>query len=239
LLLDDGAWPARLRARLAARTSAPGGATAVGSGRGHLAERLWRTVVVAPLGTALLVLSLLQMSATLGLARALPAAALEPLRWARPLRSVNGYGLFAVMTTSRPEIIVEGSRDGRTWVPYRFGWKPGPLEGRPRFVEPHQPRLDWQMWFAALAGPRRTPWFEPFLDRLLEGSPAVAGLLGEDPFPDGPPRFVRAELYDYRFTDLATRRASGRWWERSYVAPYSLSRSPRRGLRGPPQGDSS
>ena len=73
-------------------------------------------------------------------------------QWVEPFRSTNSYGLFAVMTTSRPEIIVEGSDDGASWRPYRFRWKPCELDRRPRFTTPHLPRLDWQMWFAALAG---------------------------------------------------------------------------------------
>ncbi len=225
-LLDDDVWPPRFSTRFDGSSENFNGPSRKGdrdlrvehSGRGLRGLR--RNLFLLPATALLLGLSVLQMTVTLGWARTLPPALLQPLRWARPLRSVNGYGLFAVMTTSRPEIVVEGSRDGRTWVPYRFRWKPGPLEGRPRFVEPHQPRLDWQMWFAALAGPGRTPWFERFGERLLEGSPAVAGLLAESPFPEGPPRFVRAELYDYRFTDPATRRATGRWWRRERLASY-------------------
>ncbi len=224
-LLDDRSLPRWLSGRLnSSSEKVELGARVERNGRGLHGP--WRYLVVLPATAVLLTLSVLQMTVTLGWARALPPAVLQPLRWARPLRSVNGYGLFAVMTTTRPEIVVEGSRDGRTWVPYRFRWKPGPLEERPRFVEPHQPRLDWQMWFAALAGPGRTPWFERFLDRLLEGSPAVLDLLADDPFPDGPPRFVRSALYEYRFTDAATRRATGHWWERSFIAPYSTPRAP-------------
>ena len=101
-------------------------------------------------------------------------------RWVAPLHSMNAYGLFAVMTTERPEIIVEGSEDGETWKPYTFRWKPGDLARRPRFTTPHMPRLDWQMWFAALAGDCRSQgWFLAFERRLLEGSPEVLGLLRE------------------------------------------------------------
>jgi hypothetical protein len=158
------------------------------------------------------------------------AALLRPARWPRtvlriygvvePFQSVNGYGLFAVMTTSRSEIVVEGSRDGREWRAYEFRWKPGDLRRRPRFVEPHQPRLDWQMWFAALGGYRENPWFVELLRRLLEGSPPVLRLLGRNPFPDSPPRYIRATVYDYRFTDFPTRRRTGHWWRRTPIGPY-------------------
>lgn len=127
-------------------------------------------------------------------------------------RLVSPYGLFTAMTTARPEIVIEGSNDGREWRPYRFRFKPDDPQKPPRFNAPHQPRLDWQMWFAALTYPPR--WFRGFLGRLLEGSPEVLELLDENPFPDRPPRYVRARLYDYRMTSLDEHRESGRWWRR-------------------------
>ncbi|HWI59843.1 MAG TPA: lipase maturation factor family protein [Bacillota bacterium] len=137
-----------------------------------------------------------------------------------PFRLVNSYGLFAVMTTERPEIIVEGSRDGVTWLAYDFKWKPGPVERAPRFVAPHQPRLDWQLWFAALGYYPNHPWVLRFLTRLLEGSPAVLALLRTNPFPESPPRYVRGILYEYRFTTRAQRRATGAWWRRERRGDY-------------------
>ena len=92
---------------------------------------------------------------------------------------LNSYGLFAVMTTDRREIIVEGSNDGMNWLPYEFKYKPGDVNRRPAFVAPHQPRLDWQMWFAALGDYRQNPWFVNFCERLLQGSPEVLALLDE------------------------------------------------------------
>jgi hypothetical protein len=142
------------------------------------------------------------------------------------LHLVNRYGLFAVMTTTRPEIVVEGSRDGHTWVEYAFRYKPGDIHRRPPWVAPHQPRLDWQMWFAALGSPWSNRWFSNFMVRLLEGRPEVLGLLQTNPFPEEAPRYVRALLYDYRFSDPATRRAEGAWWRRElrglYFPPVSL-----------------
>ena len=144
-----------------------------------------------------------------------------PLAWLDPFRSINGYGLFRVMTTTRREIVVEGSDDGTTWRAYEFRYKPGDPLRRPGFIEPHQPRLDWQMWFASLSPYEVTFWFQEFLGRLLEGSPAVLGLLRTNPFPDHPPKYVRAVLYDYHFTTRPERRATGAWWTRTYVGPYS------------------
>lgn len=141
----------------------------------------------------------------------IPAAMTLIEQWLEPLRSTNHYGLFAVMTVNRPEIIVEGSDDGITWKPYRFRWKPQELDDRPRFTTPHLPRLDWQMWFAALSGECRTqPWFLRFEQCLLAGSPQVLALLEFNPFSDRPPRQIRASLFQYDFT----RRGSSEWWVR-------------------------
>ncbi len=125
------------------------------------------------------------------------------------------------MTPARLDILLEGSRDGRTWEAYEFRWKPGDLTRRPAFVAPHMPRLDWQMWFAVLRDYRSTPWFENLMVRLLQGSPDVLPLLRTNPFPDDPPTYLRATVYDYRFTDLATKRAEGTWWRREEKGLYA------------------
>ncbi len=157
---------------------------------------------------------------------------LDPLRTVyretTPFALVNSYGLFAHMTTVRPEIELQGSVDGQTWKPYRFKWKPGPLDARPRFVAPHQPRLDWQMWFAALS-PRRPPqWFDGLVFRLLQGEPKVLALFAENPFPDAPPTHVRAVYYEYAFTDWETRSETGNWWNRAEIGLYRPAASLRR-----------
>jgi len=118
------------------------------------------------------------------------------------------------MTTARPEIVIEGSNDGELWREYVFRYKPGPITRPPPWNIPHQPRLDWQMWFAALSDVRANPWFQGLMLRLLEGAPQVLALLDSNPFPDRPPKYVRAKLYDYRFADRSTRAATGQWWER-------------------------
>ena len=138
-----------------------------------------------------------------------------------PFHLVNTYGLFSVMTTERNEIVVEGSNDGRTWSAYEFRYKPGDMKRAPGWMIPHQPRLDWQMWFAALGSYDRNPWFARFLGRLLEGAPAVTALLADDPFAGRPPRYVRALLYRYRFSDPATRAETGQWWTRELTGMYA------------------
>jgi hypothetical protein len=139
------------------------------------------------------------------------------LEVAEPFRSINTYGLFAVMTTTRPEIVLEGSDDGVNWKAYEFRYKPGALTRRPRWVAPFQPRVDWQMWFAALGSFQSEVWFQQFCKKVLEGSPSVATVFEYNPFPSEPPRFLRGELYQYRF---APRGASG-WWVRERSGDYS------------------
>jgi hypothetical protein len=159
-----------------------------------------------------------------------PAQAEALARYTSPFQVVNSYGLFAVMTTERIEIVVEGSDDGEHWQAYEFPYKPGDVSRPPRWAAPYQPRLDWQMWFAALSDYRTNPWFVTFCERLLEGSPEVLGLLQRNPFPDRPPRYVRAVTYDYRFSTWDEDRDTGSstrvWWHREprgqYLPPVGL-----------------
>jgi lipase maturation factor 1 len=145
---------------------------------------------------------------------------------AGPFEIVNRYGLFAVMTRTRPEIILEGSNDGEQWLEYSFRHKPGDLRRGLPLVAPYQPRLDWQMWFAALGTPTENTWVEGLIYRLLSGEPSVTGLLEPPPFPK-PPKYMRALLYDYQFTTPEERRKTGAVWQRkllgSWFGPVSLS----------------
>jgi hypothetical protein len=208
-LLDDAAWPARLRARFAATLDAPAG-------------KPWPLWLFAPVAAVIVIVTAIPLVTCFRTGWRWPEPFAGLQRGLAPLMSFNGYGLFAVMTTTRPEIIVEGSMDGVNWQPYGFRWKPGDPRDRPRLAAPHQPRLDWQMWFAALGDVRQNPWFVNFLVRLLEGSPDVLDLLGWNPFPRQPPRYVRAVMYDYHFT----RPGDAAWWKREetglYCPPISL-----------------
>ncbi len=159
--------------------------------------------------------------------RNMPIAVRRLIFGAQSLHIVNSYGLFAVMTTKRLEIQVEGSDDGVNWLPYVFKYKPGPLNRQPPIVAPLQPRLDWQMWFAALGIVDENPWFFKFAERLLQASPDVVHLLETDPFHGKPPKFLRAELFEYKFSDFGEMWKGGIWWTRtpagSYMQPVSLS----------------
>jgi len=164
------------------------------------------------------------------------------VEWPRPIATVagylesfhivNGYGLFRVMTKTRPEIVIEGSANGTEWLPYEFRWKPGDVDRPPPWVAPHQPRLDWQMWFAALGTYRHNPWFVSLLERLLRNAPNVTRLLARNPFPDAPPQYVRAKLFEYHFASAEEHRATGAWWKREergdYLPPVSLENFERR-----------
>jgi uncharacterized membrane protein YphA (DoxX/SURF4 family) len=203
--LDDGAL-GRLR------VSRPRAA------EGTPARSLWGTGAFAVFAAGYAVLALSQDLQRLGWRAPAPVGAAPEA--VGPLRSINTYGLFAVMTTRREELLIEGSDDGRTWSEYPLHWRPGPVDERPRAPAPHMPRLDWQLWFAALSSCRDNPWLLRLQDALLRGEPGVRGFFRDGSLPDSPPRYVRTRRFDYRFTDLATWRASGAWWTRRELGPY-------------------
>ncbi len=183
-------------------------------------RRGWPGWLIAPIAAMIFLITFAQLFAMFFTYRTLPASLVAIDEWIRPFSSVNSYGLFRVMTTSRREIIIEGSNDGQNWLPYEFKYKPGDPKRCPQFVAPHQPRLDWQMWFAALGSYRENPWLVNFCVRLLQGSPEVLGLLGHNPFPDAPPRYIRAMAYSYHFSNFRERRAEGVWWRRELEGEY-------------------
>lgn len=150
------------------------------------------------------------------------------LRWLRPYHIVNRYGIFAVMTTQRFEIIVEGSDDRLEWKEYLFRYKPSEVNRRPRRISPYQPRLDWQAWFLPFSYFEEETWFRNFLYRLLVGSKPVLALLRYNPFPDHPPRYVRALVYLYKFSDAKTKKENGNWWTREYIGSYCFPMSLRK-----------
>lgn len=149
-------------------------------------------------------------------------------------RSFNAYGLFQDMTEERPEIVIEVSDDGAFFQELEFKYKPGDLKKAPRFVAPHQPRLDWQMWFAALYPgyvPERDAnpgsplhWFHQFLGALLDHKKPVWDLLEAPPFPVEKVVAVRAVLYRYHFTTAEERKTTGEWWKRERLGNFGPRR---------------
>jgi lipase maturation factor 1 len=174
-------------------------------------------VIVGVLASLIVFCGLVKMDERFGGSPPAVAQAVDQL--VDPLRIVSSYGLFAIMTTERHEIVIEGSDDGVNWREYEFRYKPGDVARRPRWNIPHQPRLDWQMWFAALEDVRRLPWFWQFMRRLLENEPTVTALLERNPFPDKPPRYVRAQIYNYTYAGSAEK-ATGLWWDRQPLGFY-------------------
>ena len=144
-----------------------------------------------------------------------PVAALEPFRIA------NRYGLFAVMTRGRYEIEFQGSNDGEHWSTYPFLYKPQNPEDRPRIYAPYQPRFDWNLWFASLGSWRENVIVPSTEERLLAAAPDVLALFAGDPFPQHPPKQVRAVIWQYWFTSLAEKRATGKWWRRELIGIYA------------------
>jgi predicted DCC family thiol-disulfide oxidoreductase YuxK len=208
LLFDDAALkkilPRRLIERLAISPRPPASGRAV-------------AVIARALALLLVFCSLVQMDMRFGGSPPADAQAVE--RFIEPLHVVSGYGLFAVMTTKRDEIVLEGSADGVEWREYEFRDKPGDVKRRPPWNIPHQPRLDWQMWFASLDDPRTLRWFPQFLKRILENEPAVTALLERNPFADKPPLYVRAQFYDYSFSS-PEEKGAGVWWDRRPLGLY-------------------
>ena len=145
----------------------------------------------------------------------------RPFRVLDPFRVANAYGLFAVMTEARYEIEFQGSRDGVLWVAYPFRYKPQDPTEHPGIYAPYQPRFEWNLWFASLGPWQQSPWVIRAQQRLIEGSPSVLRLFRHDPFQGKPPALVRTVLYQYWFTDLATKRKTGAWWRRTELGPFT------------------
>jgi hypothetical protein len=159
--------------------------------------------------------------------RTLPLPTL-PIEALEHLRIANQYGLFAVMTNGRYEIEFQGSNDGENWTPYPFRNKPQALNEAPRIYAPYQPRFDWNLWFASL-GDWRQDDMVPFTEeRLLENDKDVLALFQSNPFPQAPPRYVRALLWQYWFTTREEKRITGNWWRRQLLGLYApvLTRTP-------------
>lgn len=206
LLVSDDAWPSWLRNRVHHVPGVPA------------SRYLWVRVLVPTGAWLVLFCGAAKMPYAFG-GRA-PAPVEYVLRTFGPFYIANNYGLFAVMTTERPEIILQGSMDGRNWETYEFAWKPGDLMRRPRFMGPYEPRLDWQLWFASQGDLRDSPWFLRMVRQILKGEDSVTGLLGKDPFNGKAPRYMRAVVYDYKFSTPSDLWDRDRWWKQGVAEPF-------------------
>jgi lipase maturation factor 1 len=230
-LLDDSCWQwlagrrpwRRLRLRKRPDPAATPAAVPeeVPFERRGLAWPIW---VIAPLATVLICLTAVEAASDItpdSREYRWPAVVTWARAWSQPFRSTNAYGLFRVMTDQRDEVIIEGSRDGIDWQPYEFKWKPGDPNRRPAFATPHMPRLDWQIWTPFLGGFGQNGWMVNLVDRLLHGEPKVLALLAHNPFPDAPPKYIRIQVYRYRFSTPEERARTGAWWQRYYKGEYA------------------
>lgn len=184
----------------------------------HASPFIWQ-IFISALGLGYLLLQVMNLLQTFFPSRPLNTI----LQFFLPYHLAYPHGIFAVMTTKRYEIIVEGSEDGKTWKEYEFYFKPDDVTWRPRRISPFQPRLDWQAWFLPFGtfGVGRQAWFKAFLVRVLQGSKPVLSLLRTNPFPNAPPKYIRALAYDYQFTTFKEKKETGQWWKREFVGPYS------------------
>lgn len=190
------------------------------------AGRLQRACVTAA-AAALIFVAGTELTATFFGSWVLPPAVRYLQVYLSPFHLADRYGLFAVMTTTRPEIVFEGSEDGKIWQSYEFKYKPGDnLRRPPPWVEPHMPRLDWRLWFAAMEPVENSPWVFALVIRMLEGSADLDMFFERNPFAGTRPKYIRAYVYDYHFTTEQERAATGDWWRRDnqrvYLPPVEL-----------------
>ena len=222
LLLDDRTlvrWvPARWRGRMAlpeAGSEVPASQPEHGVKRGFRAVKLTVSTLLLALiayDTSFELLNIVWPGLPLPTA---PVAVLEPFRIA------NQYGLFAVMTDGRYEIEFQGSDDGQNWTAYPFQYKPQALNERPRIYAPYQPRFDWNLWFASLVDWQQAEIVPLTEERLLDNDADVLSLFRSNPFGQKPPKYVRAVLWQYWFTTIADKRATGNWWKRQMLGLYA------------------
>ena len=133
----------------------------------------------------------------------------------------NTYGLFSIMTKKRYEIVIEGSMDGELWEPYVFKYKPGLNSTGLTWMQPHQPRLDWQMWFASLNSYHSQYWFQVLLNKLLKGEVSSQWLFHTIPFYGKPPNYIRSQMYRFEFSTYTDYKINGDFWRSTYFKPYS------------------
>ena len=224
-------WLTRRAERAAAESApapspAPGPASALAAARARVPARL------IPVAAYALVVALLSLNPMFNL---LSARQVMNTSFDR-LHLVNTYGAFGSVGDIRREIVFEGTRDDpptaqTEWKEYDFWCKPGTPTRRPCSIAPFQPRLDWQIWFAAMSRPERYPWTLHLVWKLLQNDARTLSLLGPNPFPDTPPLYIRAAFYRYEFAPPGE--IDGAWWRRTYLGEWlpPLSASDPRLLR--------
>ncbi|MDT8282227.1 MAG: lipase maturation factor family protein, partial [Gammaproteobacteria bacterium] len=191
-------------------------------------RRIAKRSYILPVFALMILLSSTTAFLTMVTNRQLPATLDKATLLVRSWGIGHIFHVFPNMQTERHEFQLEGSDDGIEWQAYEFKYKPGPLDKRPEFIIPHQPRLDWMIWFVPPRPSGMMDWFDNFIMRIYEGSPQVLDLLKYNPFPDKPPRYLRVQVYQYWFTTAKERAETGQWWQREYLGqfPYVRPRQP-------------
>lgn len=225
LLLDDAfilrLLPANWRTRFSSVTEAA--ESSAGQWRlSSLFDERWRLAGIAIGGLLLAWIGYATTAQTIWMFSRVPLPT-WPVSALEPFRVANSYGLFAVMTRGRFEIEFQGSNDGQNWIPYPFRYKPQELNAPPGIYAPYQPRFDWNLWFASLGSWRDYPIAGNTEVRLLANDKDVLALFAGNPFKQQPPRQVRAVLWQYWFTTMSEKRATGMWWRRQLVGLYAPS----------------
>jgi hypothetical protein len=227
LLLDDGFVRSVLPRRWkewGTHDSAVTGTAEVAAPNAPWLRPVWRGVAALYLGWVFYATTALLF----GIVPHMPPLPLGPARALDPFRIANQYGLFAVMTHERYEIEFQGSSDGQNWTAYPFRYKPQDVRQPPGIYAPYQPRFDWDLWFASLSNWRSYPFVVQTEQQLLRNEPDVLQLFAGNPFANAPPTRVRAVIWQYWFTDPATKRKDGTWWRRELLGVYApvLERTP-------------
>src|ERR1700730_15376852 len=237
LLLDDrfvlGVMPEKWRVRLAAGISRPRGPTTpeLRSWKESIG-RYWRLLKLSASAVMLTWIFYVTTAEFAWMFAKVPLPT-SPVGALDPFRIANRYGLFAMMTRGRYEIEFQGSADGQTWVAYPFLYKPQELNAAPRIYAPYQPRFDWNLWFASLGSWREYPIVPNTEVRLLANDKEVVALFAGNPFSQEPPHQIRAVLWQYWFTTMSEKHATGMWWRRQLLGLYAptLERGPDGGIK--------
>ncbi|MEW8027980.1 MAG: lipase maturation factor family protein [Candidatus Thiodiazotropha sp.] len=179
-----------------------------------------RTALIVTASLLIVPASLISFGANLVRTQAVPSVIQDFSRSVQRFGIGHIFHIFPTMQTERHELVIQGSDDGHTWRTYDFKYKPGDPTQAPGMIIPHQPRLDWMIWFVPTQQPLQMNWFGRFLQRLHQGSETVTALLGHNPFPDSPPRYLRVDSFRYRFTTAEERRQSGRWWQTEHLGYF-------------------
>jgi len=169
---------------------------------------------------ALVLFTSISMMSMMLMNRHLPDSMMTAMHWLRAYGVGNIYHVFPAMQTERQELIVQGSHDGHEWQTYVFKYKPTYTNQAPAFIVPHQPRLDWMMWFVPTQNPVLLPWFDRFIEQLYRNEPTVTALLAENPFTEQAPRYIRILSYRYRFSTQEERAHDGHWWKAEYLGQF-------------------